>query len=396
MTASPAPPVTAGRVPALTAATRISLSLIAGGAVANIYYNQPLLGLLEQDLGHAAAVLVPTATLAGYGLGILGLVPIGDKYPRRGLIVGQLVALALVLVVAALAPDVTVLVGASFVIGVLSTAAQQAVPFAAELAPDASRGRMVGQVMTGLLLGILLARTASGFVGAGFGWRAVFWAAAGLSLLLALMAALTLPHTPSARHLGYGALMRSVLELVRTHPALLRAALSQALLFAAFNAFWTSLALLVQGPPFGLDPAGAGLFGLVGAAGALVAPLAGRFADSRSPRPVVVGGALLTIAAFAVFGLFGGTSLVALVVGVLLIDIGINAALIANQTRVYALAAGARGRINTVFFTLIFVGGAVGASVGTRTFAAAGWPALCLVGGLFATAALVVTLLERR
>ncbi|MEH3145856.1 MAG: MFS transporter [Methylobacterium frigidaeris] len=396
MTATPAPPVAAGRAPALTAATRVSLSLIAGGAVANIYYNQPLLALLEQDLGHAAAVLVPTATLAGYGLGILGLVPIGDKYPRRTLITGQLVALALALVLAALAPNLAVLVGASLVIGVLSTAAQQAVPFAAELAPDASRGRMVGQVMTGLLLGILLARTASGFVGAGFGWRAVFGAAAGLSLLLALLAALTLPHTSGARHLGYGALMRSLVELVRTHPALLRSALSQALLFAAFNAFWTSLALLVQGPPFGLDPAGAGLFGLVGAAGALCAPLAGRFADRRSPRPVVIGGALVTIAAFAVFGLFGGTSLIALVVGVLLIDIGINAALIANQTRVYALAAGARGRINTVFFTLIFVGAAVGASVGTRTFAAAGWPALCLVGGLFAAAALAVTLLERR
>ncbi|GJD48023.1 putative transporter [Methylobacterium crusticola] len=381
----------------LSAATRLSLSLIAGGAVANIYYNQPLLGLLAQDLGAGASVLVPTATLAGYGLGILGLVPLGDMFRRRTLIVGQLLALAAALVLAALSPGLASLVLASFVVGVLSTAAQQAVPFAAELAPDATRGRMVGQVMTGLLLGILLARTLSGLVGAWLGWRAVFGAAAALALGLAGLAGLTLPRTrPPAPTMGYGALLASLVDLVRGQPVLRRAALTQALLFAAFNAFWTTLALQVEAPPFGLDPAGAGLFGLIGAAGALCAPMAGRFADTRSPRPVVTGGAFLTAAAFVVFGLLGGSSLAALAVGVLLIDIGINAALIANQTRVYALAAGARGRINTVFFTAIFVGGALGASAGTRAFAAGGWPALCLVGGGFALAGLLVPLTERR
>ncbi|AWB19922.1 MFS transporter [Methylobacterium currus] len=383
-------------MPPLSAATRLSLSLIAGGAVANIYYNQPLLGLLVQVFGHDASVLVPTATLAGYGLGILGLVPLGDALPRRTLIVGQLLLLAAVLVLAATSTSLTVLVSASFLIGVLSTAAQQAVPFAAELAPDAVRGRMVGQVMTGLLLGILLARTLSGFIGAWLGWRAVFVGAAGLSVALAGLAWLGLPRTPPTARIGYGALMGSILDLVRHQPVLRRAALAQALLFAAFNAFWTTLALLVEAPPFGLDPAGAGLFGLIGAAGALCAPVAGRFADTRSPRPVLIGGAALTLAAFVVFGLFGGVSLVALAVGVLLIDIGINTALIANQTRVYALAPGARGRINTVFFTAIFAGGALGASAGTRAFAAGGWPALCAVGGAFAAASLLVPLLEPR
>ncbi|WP_245442617.1 MFS transporter [Methylobacterium terrae] len=383
-------------MPSLSAATRLSLSLIAGGAVANIYYNQPLLGLLVQDFGHGASVLVPTATLAGYGLGILGLVPLGDALARRSLIVGQLLLLAAVLVLAGLSGTLSLLVLASFLIGVLSTAAQQAVPFAAELAPDATRGRMVGQVMTGLLLGILLARTLSGLVGAWAGWRAVFVGAAGLSVGFAALAWFGLPKVAPAARLGYGALMGSILDLVRTQPSLRRAALSQALLFAAFNAFWTTLALLVEAPPFGLDPAGAGLFGLIGAAGALCAPVAGRFADTRSPRPVLVGGAVLTLAAFAVFGLFGGHSLVALAVGVLLIDIGINTALIANQTRVYALAPGARGRINTVFFTAVFAGGALGASAGTRAFAAGGWPALCAVGGAFALASLLVPLLEPR
>ena len=383
-------------MPPLSAATRLSLSLIAGGAVANIYYNQPLLGLLVQVFGHDASVLVPTATLAGYGLGILGLVPLGDALPRRSLIVGQLLLLAAVLVLAAVSTSLGLLVSASFLIGVLSTAAQQAVPFAAELAPDAVRGRMVGQVMTGLLLGILLARTLSGFVGAWLGWRAVFVGAAGLSVALAGLAWLGLPRTPPTARIGYGALMGSILDLVRSQPVLRRAALAQALLFAAFNAFWTTLALLVEAPPFGLDPAGAGLFGLIGAAGALCAPVAGRFADTRSPRPVLIGGAVLTLAAFAVFGLFGGVSLIALAVGVLLIDIGINTALIANQTRGYALAPGARGRINTGFFTAIFAGGALGASAGTRAFAAGGWPALCAVGGAFAAASLMVPLLEPR
>ncbi|TNC05716.1 MFS transporter [Methylobacterium terricola] len=380
----------------LSAATRLSLSLIAGGAVANIYYNQPLLGLLVQVFGHDASVLVPTATLAGYGLGILGLVPLGDALPRRSLIVGQLLLLAAVLVLAGISGSLSLLVLASFLIGILSTAAQQAVPFAAELAPDATRGRMVGQVMTGLLLGILLARTVSGFVGAWLGWRAVFVGAAGLSVALAILAWFGLPRVVPATRLGYGALMASILDLVRDQPTLRRAALSQALLFAAFNAFWTTLALLVEAPPFGLDPAGAGLFGLIGAAGALCAPMAGRFADSRSPRPVLIGGAVLTLAAFAVFGLLGGHSLVALAVGVLLIDVGINTALIANQTRVYALVPGARGRINTVFFTAVFAGGALGASAGTRAFAAGGWPALCAVGGAFAAASLLVPLLEPR
>lgn len=380
----------------LSAATRLSLSLIAGGAVANIYYNQPLLGLLAQAFGHDASVLVPTATLLGYGLGILSLVPLGDALPRRSLIVGQLLLLSGVLVAAGLSTSLSLLVLASFLIGILSTAAQQAVPFAAELAPDATRGRMVGQVMTGLLLGILLARTLSGLVGAWAGWRAVFVGAAGLSVALAALAWLGLPKGAPTTRLGYGALMASILDLVRTQPVLRRAALSQALLFAAFNAFWTTLALLVEAPPFGLDPAGAGLFGLIGAAGALCAPVAGRFADTRSPRPVLVGGAVLTLVAFAVFGFLGGHSLVALAVGVLLIDIGINTALIANQTRVYALAPGARGRINTVFFTAVFAGGALGASAGTRAFAAGGWPALCAVGGGFAAASLLLPLLEPR
>jgi predicted MFS family arabinose efflux permease len=379
----------------LSRPTRIGLTLIAGGAVATIYYNQPLLAVLVAEFGERAALLVPTASLVGYGLGILFLVPLGDALARRDLIVRQLLGLAVALVVAGLAPNLAVLTLASFAIGVLACAAQQAVPFAAELAPDESRGRIVGGVMTGLLSGILLARTASGLVGAHFGWRSVFLAAAVVSVALAILAQRTLPRIVPRQKLRYRALMLSLVHLVRTQPVLRMASLTQALLFASFNAFWATLALLVEAPPFGLTSAGAGLFGVIGVAGALIAPHSGRYSDRRGARPVVIAGSVFVAAAFAVLAYTGQTSLVAIAIGVLLIDIGLNGALIANQTRAYALVPGARGRINTVLFTAIFVGGAIGAFCGSRAFLYAGWLGVCAVGGVCALAALGVALLDR-
>ncbi|KQP10662.1 MFS transporter [Methylobacterium sp. Leaf99] len=378
-----------------TLKARLGLTLIAGGAVANIYYNQPLLALLVAEFGDRAAVLVPTASLVGYGLGILCLVPIGDSLPRRGLILAQMLGLAVALLAAALSPSLGSLAAASLAIGFLASAAQQAVPFAAELAPDATRGRMVGQVMTGLLSGILLARTASGFVGAQYGWRAVFLAASAVALIIAGVAAATLPRTAQTRPLRYRALMVSILHLVRTQPALRRASLCQGLLFASFNAFWTTLALLVEAPPFDLTAAGAGLFGVIGVVGAFIAPGSGRYTDRRGARPVVVAGALFVVAAFMVLWAGGAVSLVAVGLGVLLIDIGLNGALIANQTRVYALVPGARGRVNTVLFTVMFVFGAIGAFAGSQAFLMAGWPGVCAVGLVLSGAGLLVALLER-
>ncbi|GJD30452.1 putative transporter [Methylobacterium adhaesivum] len=378
-----------------TLKARLGLTLIAGGAVANIYYNQPLLALLVTEFGDRAATLVPTASLVGYGLGILCLVPMGDSLPRRGLILAQMIGLAVALLAAALSPNLGTLAAASLAIGFLASAAQQAVPFAAELAPDATRGRMVGQVMTGLLSGILLARTVSGFVGAHYGWRAVFFAAAAVALVIAGIAAATLPRTVQTKPLRYRALMVSILHLVRTQPALRRASLCQGLLFASFNAFWTTLALLVEAPPFDLTAAGAGLFGVIGVVGAFIAPLSGRYTDRRGARPVVVAGGLFVVAAFVVLWAGGAVSLVAVGLGVLLIDIGLNGALIANQTRVYALVPGARGRVNTVLFTVMFVFGALGAFAGTQAFLAAGWSGVCAVGLVLSGGGLLVALLER-
>lgn len=378
-----------------TTKARIGLTLIAGGAVANIYYNQPLLALLVADFGERAALLVPTASLVGYGLGIVGLVPLGDSLPRRTLILWQLLGLSLALLAAALSPDLASLTLASLVIGFLASAAQQAVPFAAELAPDATRGRMVGQVMTGLFSGILLARTVSGFVGARYGWRAVFFAAAGVALVIAAAAAATLPVTGRTKPLRYRALMTSILHLLKTQPILRAATLSQALLFASFNAFWATLALLVEAPPFDLSAAGAGLFGIIGVVGAMIAPLSGRFTDKNGARPVVVAGSLCVVAAFAVLWWAGARSLIAIGIGVLLIDIGINGSLIANQTRAYALVPDARGRINTVLFTGLFVFGALGALAGSQAFLSFGWSGVCIVGLVLAGTGLLVAVLDR-
>ena len=374
---------------------RLGLTLIAGGAVANIYYNQPLLGLIVAEFGDRAALWVPTSALVGYGLGIVGLVPLGDALPRRRLIVWQSLALALALLLVGLSPNLATLAVAHLLVGVFSSAAQQAVPFAAELAPDASRGRVVGQVMTGLLTGILLARTASGFLGAQLGWRPVFLTASGLALAMAGIAAATLPHTPQTQRVRYRALMTSILHLARTQPVLRTASLSQSLLFASFNALWATLALFVEGPPFHLTAAGAGLFGVIGVCGAVVAPLSGRFTDRRGARPVVLGGSLLAALAFLVFWAATAGSLVAVGVGVLLIDIGISGALIANQTRAYALVPGARGRINTVLFTTMFVFAALGAFAGSQAFLAFGWPGVCIVGLVFTGLAVLVAARDR-
>ena len=376
----------------LTARARLGLTLIAGGAVANIYYNQPLLGLLVVEFGAGAALWIPTACLIGYGLGIVGLVPLGDGLPRRQLIIGQLLGLSLVLIVAGASPNLATLALASLLIGILASAAQQAVPFAAELAPDATRGRIVGQVMTGLLSGILLARTVSGFFGAHYGWRAVFFGASAVALGMAAIAAATLPHIPQTQPLRYRALMLSILHLARTQPVLRTASLSQALLFASFNAFWATLALVVTDEPFGLSPAGAGLFGVIGVCGAFVAPLAGRFSDTRGARPVVLGGSLLVVGSFLVLWAGGTWSLIAIGIGVLLMDIGLNGALIANQTRAYALVPGARGRINTVLFTAMFAFGAVGAYAGSQAFLLAGWPGVCAVGLVLSGLAAIVAI----
>ena len=357
------------------------LATIAGVSAANIYYNQPLLDDLRASYAQEAAWVgaVPAATQLGYAAGMLLLAPLGDRFDRRRLILMQIAGLMLALSVAALAPTLAILAVASFAIGVLATIAQQAVPFAAELAPPAERGHAVGTVMSGLLLGILLARTAAGFIAQYLGWRMVFAASVVALLALAAVVIARLPKSRPTSTLSYGKLLGSMWHLARELPGLREASLTGAALFAAFSAFWSVLTLLLARAPFHLGPQAAGLFGIVGAAGALAAPVAGRFADKRGPRAVISLSIMLVALSFVVFGL-SATSIVGLVLGVIVLDIGVQAAQISNQARIYALKADARSRVNTVYMVCYFIGGAIGSAASALAWRRFGWTGSCAAG----------------
>ncbi|MDQ2769340.1 MAG: MFS transporter [Bacteroidota bacterium] len=364
------------------------MALACGLVVANIYYNQPLLADIGRTFHVRAgrASLVATATQVGYTLSMLFVVPLGDMLERKRLMLLMMLGVAACLGLAAWAPTFAVLAGASLLIGLCSAVPQLLLPMAAHLAPPADRGRIVGRIMSGLLIGILASRTLSGYVGALLGWRVMFEIAAGLMLALLALLAWRLPRDQPQFSGTYGSLMKSLLTLTATLPALRRSALVGGLLFASFSVFWTTLAFYLEGPAYGYGSEVAGFFGLIGAAGALAAPLAGRTADRRGPAFIIGEGTLLALAAFAVMGLGGGW-LAGLVVGVVLLDVGVQAAHIANQTNVFSLVPEARSRLNTVYMTGYFTGGSLGSVAGGLAWMHFGWAGVCLAGAAFAGAA---------
>lgn len=384
--------------PVLPASLVLLLATGAGLAVAALYYAQPMLGVLGADIGASARAVgfVPTLTQLGYALGILLLAPLGDRYDRRRIILMKAAVLCVALLLAGAAPSIAVLLVASLVIGLAATLAQDIVPAAATLAPEASRGKIVGTVMTGLLLGILLSRVVSGFVAEHFGWRTMFIAAALSIALIGAAAWRGLPRFRPTSQLSYGALMGSLVKLWKRHGALRRATFAQALLSIGFSAFWSTLAVMLHGEPFHLGSAAAGAFGLAGAAGALAAPIAGRIADKRGPELVTRLGASLVLASFVVMALAPWmqphAQLALLVVGAIGFDLGIQATLIAHQTIVYSIEPAARSRLNAILFVGMFLGMALGSALGALLLAQWGWMAVVGLATASAAGALAVRL----
>ncbi len=364
---------------AVAARLTLLLALGVGLTAATLYYAQPILGVLAAELGASerAIGLVPTATVLGYALGILFLAPLGDRFDRRSIILLKAGALTLALLGAAFSPNVQSLIAASLAIGITASMTQDIVPAAATLAPAHDRGRIVGIVMTGLLLGILTSRVLSGLLAERFGWRAVFLAASASIAVIGVALWQGLPKFQPTTTLPYGTLLKSLVELWRKHPALRRASLAQGLLAAGFSAFWSTLAVMLHAAPFHLGSAAAGSFGLAGAAGAVIAPIAGRFADRRGPSFVTRIGTGITVLSFAAMGaatlLTPHSQLWLLAITTVGFDLGVQATLISHQSIVYSLEPAARSRLNAVFVVTMFVAMAIGAALGSLLLAQWGW-----------------------
>lgn len=371
------------------------LALGAGFSVAAIYYAQPLLPLMGQDLrlSLTGMGLVPTLTQAGYALGILFLLPLGDRYDRWKLILMKSAALALLLLACSFCGQLHSLLVISLLLGMAATMAQDIVPAAAILAPEGKQGKTVGTVMTGLLLGILLSRTVSGFIGETFGWREMYQLAAISVALTGGLLWKVLPPFAAHSTLSYPSLMVTMAHLWQRYPVLRRAALAQGFLSVAFSAFWSTLAIMLS-DHYQMGSAAAGAFGIAGAAGALAAPLAGHLADRVGAQKVTQLGALLVTISFALMFLLpvlpvqGQWLLIAFsAVG---FDLGLQSSLVAHQNLVYSLEPQARGRLNALLFTVVFIGMALGSVLGSQVYMQANWNGVVTLATLSGFIALTI------
>jgi predicted MFS family arabinose efflux permease len=367
------------------------LALACGVSVANVYFPQAISPLIANGLhaGRGVATLVATSAQLGYAVGLFLLVPLGDRITNRRLVTILLGLTAAGLAAAGLAPNLGVLLVAGTCVGATTVVPQILLPMAAGLVPEERRGAVTGTLLSGLLAGILLARTFSGTLGAQLGWRVPYVVAAATTLALAALMARVVPATSPSSRQSYGALLATPVRLFRAEPGLRESCLNQALLFGAFSAAWTAVALLLTSPRYGLGAEAVGLLALVGAGSVLASPIAGRRVDRSGPGPVNLtcfGAALL--AAGVLFGgsLGGVAGLVGLAAGMLLLDVAVQCGQVANQARIFTLPGPLRARRNTAYMTCAFLGGSLGSLFGTRAFLALGW------GGVAALVALAAGL----
>lgn len=362
----------------------------------SIHYQTPMLGAIARDLGAGASAIgwVPTLTFGGFLAGIVLLVPLGDRFDKRRLILIQYFANMAALVTAAVAPGIASLAAAGFAIGVCSSYAQSIVPLAAELAPENGRGRAVGTILTAIFLGILFGRVAGGLVATHLGWRWMYGIAVLMLAALSPWLLARLPGSTPQTSLPYRRLLGSMLGLIARHVELRRVVAIQLLLGICYGGFWATIATMLLNVHH-LGPTAAGLIGIPGAAGILIARPAGRWLDRCGAGPIVAGGVAVIIAAYGVFA-FGLWWPAALAAGAVLLDCGLRATMVSNQTVVNLLAPEARSRSNTVFGLAVWSGNAVGAFIASHALAASGWLAVCAISAAAASAALVVQLFSLR
>lgn len=391
MSALPLTSETASTPAVASRAKIIMMAIIAGAVITNIYCTQPILPLIAADLGLDLTTvdLVAGAALLGFATGLALLLPMGDRFDRRKLVLGQIALAFCFAIAAAVSPSVGTLLAASFGLGIVSCVPQQLVPFAAVMSKPSERGRNVGTVVSGIMVGILLGRTIAGVVGDTWGWRAVYGVEAAFMIPVWIAAASLLPQGVPSTHLSYPRLLASLWPLMRDNAPIRQSMIVQALLWACFNAFWVNLAALLANGPFQLGSAWAGGFGIIGAAGALAASLGGRATDRLGSRRVI--GASIGIVTLAYLLLAGAqTSLALLVLGVIVLDIGVQSGLVSNQTRAFAVDPKAQGRINSLYMTATFFGGAVGAVVSGWLMTRYGWSGIVVFGVVLGLIALAI------
>ncbi|BAY43999.1 major facilitator superfamily MFS_1 [Scytonema sp. HK-05] len=372
------------------------MAITSGAAAANLYYNQPLLAVIAQSLqapSHATG-WIPIVTQIGYALGIFLLVPLGDLMEKRRLILTMLVLTSVALVAAAVSLNLAWLLVASLAIGITTITPQLIVPFAAQLAKPQQRGRVVGTVMSGLLIGILLARTVSGFVGASFGWREMYWLASGLMIVLAVVLSRMLPKSQPSLRVSYPQLIGSLFKLIRQQPILREASLAGAMSFGAFSAFWSTLVFFLAQPPYHYGSEVTGLFGLVGVVGAAAAPIVGKIADKRNPKLTVGLGLVITSLSFLIFWVFG-YHVLGLIAGVILLDLGVQTTMVSNQARIYSLPSDFHSRLNALYITFYFIGGALGSFLGAYGWSRWQWHGVCAMA-LIMLGVAFTTFIKRR
>ena len=369
-----------------------TLAAVAGATVANLYYNQPLLGLMSRDLGatELQANLIATITQAGYALGLLFIIPLGDLYHRKKITLINFTLLIMSLMAIAFGRDIYTVWAASLVTGACSIVPQIFVPISSQFSEPENKGRNVGLVISGLLTGILASRVVSGLVGDALGWRAMYMIAAALMAACAVATSKTLPDIKPTFTGSYAVLMKSLLTLLKRHPALRIYSARAALAFGSFLALWSCLAFKMGQAPFFADSDVVGLLGLCGAAGALTASFVGRWVRRVGVRRFNYIGCALILSAWASL-YFGAASYIGIIPGILLIDIGMQCIQLSNQTSIFSVSPGASNRVNTRFMTTYFIGGSTGTLLAGSGWEACGWTGVAAVGTLLALASLALT-----